>query len=248
MMQTLETARNLDYTRAKPRPSRRGHCLKKTGGGLGLPIDSAAQSRNTALVCGFIHSGPVYGGLNVGPQGRRHNSSAGSPVVQPVQAAAQIGLWTAVLPTDPLEPIMAEYIGASAPFSIIPNRFPGERLNCDITALPFVCDVKVAPRRKQRSYWHVPDLDYASGNVVGAQYGADFVQYLQDNPDSVGMGYMSAIAEHMYSTARTVDQHQGVAVGFWSIIEKALLRSRLDHYATAQMTADFVASLLTRKE
>jgi hypothetical protein len=44
---------------------------KKGAIGIGVLTSTAAMSRNTAMVCGFFHSGPSFGGPNVGPQGHR---------------------------------------------------------------------------------------------------------------------------------------------------------------------------------
>jgi KilA-N domain len=83
--------------------------------GIGLPFASAAQSRNRRRSCGFHLSGPSFGGLNVGAQARLQTASAGAQVVQPVQAAALIGLLTAVFQTALQEANMANLsIGTSA--------------------------------------------------------------------------------------------------------------------------------------
>lgn len=74
--------------------------------GIGLPCAVAAKSRSLRRSCGFFVYGPFYGGPNVGPQGRLQTASAAAQVVQPVRAAAPIGLGTAVLQLLLLEAIM----------------------------------------------------------------------------------------------------------------------------------------------
>ena len=84
--------------------------------GIGLPCVAAAKSRNLRRSCGFYVYGPLYGGPNVGPQGRLTTASAATQVDQPVRAAASIGLDTAVLQLSLLEAVMAQSlsIGSSA--------------------------------------------------------------------------------------------------------------------------------------
>ena len=67
--------------------------------------------------------------------------------------------------TEPKQPIIQR------------NRFPQRA--CDLTKLPFVQDVKVGPRRTERKFWCVPEVDYyGEANAIGAQYAADWLQYL----------------------------------------------------------------------
>lgn len=80
---------------------------KKALIGIGLLFASAAQSRNTAVSCGFLFCASIFGGSNVGAQARLLTASAGAQVVQPVRAATPIGLRVAVVQTAPLEAIMA---------------------------------------------------------------------------------------------------------------------------------------------
>lgn len=128
--------------------------------------------------------------------------------------------------------------------SIQRNRFP--RRNCDLTELPFVADVKVSSRRKERKFWHVPEVDcYATANIVGAQYAADWIQYLKDNPGAVGSGLLGLFAEGMYQTRRD-DASHGIAVGFLVLIERALAQAGdFDHYACAEVTARRIQQLLS---
>jgi hypothetical protein len=93
--------------------------------GIGVPKITAAKSRNRKS-CGFFHSGFRFGGPNVGPQGRRLNSSAVVPVRQPVRAASLIGVEVAVFKLTTSEANMARTqsrtadAGATSSFS--PDR------------------------------------------------------------------------------------------------------------------------------
>ena len=52
-------------------------------------------------------------------------------------------------------------------FAIERNSF--QRRDCDIARLPFVRDVKVGPRRTERKFWCVPEVDcYGEANAIGA--------------------------------------------------------------------------------
>ena len=140
---------------------------------------------------------------------------------------------------------MADTTSAEA-LTITRNRFP--RPPSELTNLPFIKDVKVSPRRTQRKFWHVPKVDcYGTANVIGAQYAADWIQYIKDNPDMVGSGFMGCFAEEMYQAAGGEDKSPGIAVGFWVLIEQALIHSSLDHYATAETTAQRIKTHLTQE-
>ena len=120
--------------------------------------------------------------------------------------------------------------------TITRNRFP--RRPCPLTSLPFIDDVMVSPRRTERKFWNVPKVDcYATANVMGAQYAADLIQYIKENPDLVGSGFIGQISKEMCQAAHGEDKSHGIAIGFWALIEKALLDSTLDHYAVAETTA-----------
>ena len=140
---------------------------------------------------------------------------------------------------------MADTTSAEA-LTITRNRF--RRPPSELTKLPFIKDVKVSPRRTQRKFWHVPKVDcYGTANVIGAQYAADWIQYIKENPDMVGSGLMGWFAEEMYQAAEGEDKSRGIAVGFWLLIEQALLHSSLDHYATAETTAQRIKTHLTQE-
>ena len=97
--------------------------------------------------------------------------------------------------------------------TIIRNEFnPTPRA---FTCLPFVADIKIAPRKKERSFWAVPEVScYATANVVGAQYAADWIQYLKQNPQWVGAATTGHIARDMCRTSPTASR--GIEVGFWA--------------------------------
>lgn len=127
--------------------------------------------------------------------------------------------------TEPKQPIIQR------------NTFP--RRECDVTRLPFVQDVKVGPRRRERKFWCVPEVEcYAAANVIGAQYAADWLQYLQENPGMVGSGFTGWLAKGMYQGAGEAGAARGIAVGFWALIEVALSHPvGFDHYAAAEAMA-----------
>lgn len=108
-----------------------------------------------------------------------------------------------------------------------------------ITDLPFVADVKIGPRKSERSFWHVPPTDdYGHANQVGRQYACDFVQYLKQNPDGVGSGKLGWIVSDM---AKCVDDSElkGYAVGFWAFMEHLIYiaATKYDHYGIAEEQA-----------
>lgn len=81
-------------------------CAASKEVGFGIPVDSAARAATDKL-CGFLLCGPLYGGPNVGPQGRQlllrrvtgiPTRSGCHPVWNPSGSLSQ---------TDPMEPIMA---------------------------------------------------------------------------------------------------------------------------------------------
>ena len=127
--------------------------------------------------------------------------------------------------TEPKQPIIQR------------NRFPQRA--CELTKLPFVQDVKVGPRRTERNFWCVPEVEcYGEANAIGAQYAADWLQYLQENPGVVGSGITGWLAKEMYQGADQAGGSKGIAVGFWVLIEAALSHAGgFDHYAAAEAKA-----------
>jgi len=108
------------------------------------------------------------------------------------------------------------------------------------TELPFVADVKVAPRKKRRSFWNVPKTDdYGHANDVGRQYAADFLQYIKDNPFWVGSNIIGTFVADMAAHPRGTDMH-GYEVGFWAALEVILYRaiSRENHWDVLQAAQD----------
>ena len=142
---------------------------------------------------------------------------------------------------------MAEITSAPTPHTVTRKRFPRE--SCDPTKLPFIKDVKLSPRRTTRKFWHVPKIDcYATANIVGTQYAADWIQYIKENPDMAGSAFMGWITKEMYPPTDGKDESRGIAVGFWALIEKALVHSTIDHYATAEASAQRINGHLANQE
>lgn len=113
------------------------------------------------------------------------------------------------------------------------------------TDLPFIVDVKIAPRKTRRSYWHVqPIKDYGEANQVGVQYACDYLQYIKENPALIGSGCLEDIAKDMAKCASDSDT-KGYAVGFWSFVEEMLYvaATKYDHYAMAEEKAQHWAAL-----
>lgn len=109
------------------------------------------------------------------------------------------------------------------------------------TDLPFIAEVKTAPRKKEFRYWDVPATDsYGHANDVGRQYAADLAQYLKQNPIYVGSGMLSCIIGDMAKIDNDSDSAmKGYAVGFWAFVEQLLhaAATRTDHYALAETIA-----------
>lgn len=113
---------------------------------------------------------------------------------------------------------------------------PGPALR---TQLPFVADVKVAPRKKRRSYWNVPQTsDRGAACDMGAQYACDLMQYLKDNPFWVGSNFLGQLVEDM--AAHPSGAMHGYEVGFWSAIELLLYHAvtSVDHWEVIQREQD----------
>lgn len=119
-----------------------------------------------------------------------------------------------------------------------------------ITDLPFVADVKIAPRKTRRSFWHVPPTDdYGHACDMGRQYAADFTQYLKQNPSWVGSGQMGRIVQDMHAHECGTATH-GYAVGFWAFVEQLLYlaTTQHDHYAIAERDAQRYAEIKATRE
>lgn len=137
---------------------------------------------------------------------------------------------------------MADTTSASALRTITRNRFI--RPICDPTELPFVKNVKTTGRTTTRKFWHFPEIScYATANIVGAQYAADFIQYLKENPDMAG-ALLHSIVKEMYLSGSDKGQNCGIAVSFMGLIEKAIIQSPIDHYKSAEATARIINSWL----
>ena len=166
----------------------------------------------------------------------------------PVRAAAQCESWSAVVHQAQLEINMTATStrNTAQAFTFI-KRNEFNPSPCLFARLPFVADVRETPRKKSRSFWAVPQIDcYGTANVVGAQYAADWIQFLKQNPEWVGGGTTGQIAREMHG-ATSAD---GVSVGFWSLIEAALVAgsARVDAYAIAEQTASSIRTFLQQPE
>lgn len=80
---------------------------KKGAAGIGVPNARRHTSRNRNA-CGFFFCGPSFGGPDGEPQGSPVSGLRRAPVRQPIRAAAQIGVWSAVVINARLEAIMAK--------------------------------------------------------------------------------------------------------------------------------------------
>lgn len=109
-----------------------------------------------------------------------------------------------------------------------------------LTVLPFVADVKIAPRRKRRNSWNVPQTDdSAVACATGRQYACDLLQFLKDNPFWVGSNVFGLLVEDMAAHPSGTAMH-GYEVGFWSALEVFLYRAmaRDNHWDVIQAVQD----------
>ncbi|MDR0478302.1 MAG: hypothetical protein LBH31_00555 [Burkholderiaceae bacterium] len=105
-----------------------------------------------------------------------------------------------------------------------------------LTVLPFVADVKVAPRKTRRSFWNVPQTDdYGAACNAGLQFAGDLLQYLKDNPFWVGSNIIGRLVQDMAAHPHGTAMH-GYEVGFWSALEVILQRAiaRENHWDVLQ--------------
>lgn len=190
------------------------------------PLRHKPQAPHTH--CGFFVRAPIFGGSAGGlrpcrfPQGvpglptrssRRHGLEA---------SASVFGNRTTWRPT------MARLIRR--------DFRPG---SASLTDLPFVANVKVAPRKKRRNYWNVPQTDdYVGACAVGQQYACDFLQYIKDNASSVGSNIIGLLVKDMEALRGTA--MKGYEVGFWFTLEMVLYRAvnREDHWRIVQGIRD----------
>lgn len=126
-----------------------------------------------------------------------------------------------------------------------------------VTELPFVKDLKVAQRRKERSFWAVErTADYGAACAKGREYAAHYLQYLKQNPD--GIGLLGRIAGAMVDADgfgvlgrqySADDGADGYAVGFFSFIDNVLRMAMgsADPFVLAQREIDFYAECARRR-
>lgn len=126
-----------------------------------------------------------------------------------------------------------------------------------VTELPFVKDRKVAPRRKERSFWAVErTADYVAACDKGREYAAHYLQYLKQNPDSVGLlgriaGAMGDADAFGVLGSRHIadDCTHGYAVGFFAFIDNVLRMAidSADPFALVQREIDGYAECERRR-
>lgn len=107
--------------------------------------------------------------------------------------------------------------------------------------LPFVSHAG----KGQHSNWHVPSMqDYAEACGLGREYAAHLLQYLKDNPDSVGSNLLGHIAKHIDFTDTSVAK--GCWVGFFTHLERVLHHgaSSIDVFADVDEVKAHYARLL----
>lgn len=118
------------------------------------------------------------------------------------------------------------------------------------TDLPFVADVKVAPRKKRRNFWNVPQTDdYGVACDMGRQYACDLLQYLKDNPFWVGSNAIGNFVQDMAAHPCGTAMH-GYEVGFWSTLEVLLYRAitRENHWDIVQGVQDRYDAIAKARE
>lgn len=135
------------------------------------------------------------------------------------------------------------------------REYPPIVTPCPVTELPFVDDIKIAPRKKARSFWAVErTADYGMACEKGREYAAHYLQYLKQRPD--GRGLLGRIACSMrdadalgsLSTIRPRedgDRTHGYAVGFFAFLDSILMLAMdgADPFAILQMEVDLCAEL-----
>lgn len=129
------------------------------------------------------------------------------------------------------------------------HRSPAPRFTSPLD-LPFVADLKVSPRRRERSWWATPPAtDYGLACDAGRGFGADFVEYLKQDPRAVGFGIMAMIARQMYRGEHDPSPESGYAVGFWFFIETMLAHAarQLDPHAVNEHINRMYAQINERK-
>lgn len=85
-------------------------------------------------------------------------------------------------------------------------------------------------------YWSFPKTDdYAAACAAGRQAACDFIQYLADNEDYAGAGFLADIARGAVN-ARDSDV-RGYAIGFFSFLERVLSEAaeQIDVYGMAEL-------------
>lgn len=226
--QLFDVVKCTRYTRIKSLPSRRAGCES--------PMARGAKP-HPARFAAFLFQHRL-GGSNGRARALPVTLRVPRPLT-PVRAAAQCESWSAVVHQAQLEINMtnASRRATALAFPTIQrNTFNAEP--CKFTRLPFVADVKTAPRRLRRSFWAVPDVECtASANALGEQYAADWIQFLKQNPEWIGAATTAKIAREMYTTE--ANESSAIAVGFWCLIEKVLIAGaqHVDVYGIAEAAA-----------
>lgn len=118
-----------------------------------------------------------------------------------------------------------------------------------VTSLPFVADVKIGPRKTQRSFWAIErTADYGMACDKGREYAAHYLQFVKDG--NGGPGLLTWIAGHMAeaNALRHVgpgDSSHGYAVGFFSFLDGALRQAMRNTcpFALAQAEIDYYARI-----
>lgn len=88
--------------------------------------------------------------------------------------------------------------------------------------LPFTFFPKRGGSYKTISHWRVPPTDnYGLGCRMGREYAAHFIQYLKDNPGTVGMNWLGQIAKDIDFADDS--GAKGYWVGFFSHLERYIV-------------------------
>lgn len=136
------------------------------------------------------------------------------------------------------------------------REYPPVVTPCPVTELPFVKDIKTAPRDRTRCFWSVERTsDYGAACDTGREYAAHYLQYLRQNPHCRGMLLTQIVAAmgaagalHPAAGRLARDGTHGYAVGFLSLLDH-VLQSALagaDPYAIAEFERDRYAECLRR--
>ena len=123
----LTRANFFGYTPATPKPSRMGQQLQNTVAGFRSPMRLAAQSRNTAQVCGFFVRAPSFGGSDGRAQALPVNGLRQSPGLRTRSSCLpHFAVGVAVVHLRQLEATMVESLASLCAIALVLSVVDGK--------------------------------------------------------------------------------------------------------------------------